>query len=212
MTGRPITREKAEHEARVFGMPDALESLLDEIASGLGLSGWCGRLGVRYRSAVAWIMSEPERARSVDDATKARARMAAEAGEALGRKLAAPDVRTGVDWVDDGPAVLDAKAARVALDAFKFAATAGDRERFGRSVQHTHTHRMQADHLQALRRAGARSGPPQSQPSADEPAHEPARARATIDAEWRALPAPEHAQVIDSILFAPRLPVRPCQV
>lgn len=208
MTGKPITRAKREFEVRLFASPDALEGLLDEIAEGLGMAGWCRRVGVRYRECVAWVMSDTERARTVDDAQRARARMAAEAGEAIGRKLAAPDVRTGVDWIDDGPAVLDAKAARVALDAFKFASSTGDRERFGRSVQHTHTHRMQSDHLQALKRASALGGPPRPTAIADETA----RARAAlpvIDAEYRALPAPNEVQRIESIRFAVCLPALP---
>lgn len=209
MSGTPIRREKREHEARVFAQPDALESLCDEIADGLGMSGWCQRMGVRYRACVAWVMSDTERARAVDDAERARARLSAEAGAALGRKLAAPDVRTGVEWVDDGPAVLEAKSARVALDAFKFAATAGDREKFGRSVQHHHTHKMQADHLQALRRASDRSGPAQS-PASGPASREHAHAPHVIDAEYRALPAP--SQVIDSIVYAVRLPALPVSV
>ena len=75
MSGRPITREKREHEARVFNAPGALEGLCDEIAEGLGMSGWCQRLGVRYRECVAWVMGDPDRARAVDEAERIRARM-----------------------------------------------------------------------------------------------------------------------------------------
>lgn len=206
-----LRNTRREREARMFG-PEAaatLALLVRDIAQpdGLGVTGFARRHDVRYNVLAEWITADPARMLAVNEAQRMRAAINGDAVEAIGRKLVAPDVRTGHDWLDDGDAVLDPKAARVAVDAFRWSASVKDRATFGRVTQHNHTHTMQVEHLQALRARMSSSGQAKSLIG-------PAGSRAQVSALRDIVDADYHVitpQRIDLIAQAWRLPLAPCE-
>ena len=147
---RPLRRERLLTELALLETPDLIDELCEHQAEGQGLTAWCAAADVRYSTIRAWIDVDPDRAAKFEAAERHRADRAAAAIDAMGQKLLNPLAVTGHPWVDQ-LAALDSKASRVALDALKWSALTNAPKRYGRSVEHHHTHRLADEHLAALR-------------------------------------------------------------
>ena len=186
-----------------------LAALCDEITEGLGFAGFAAREGIRYGDLRRWVWSDAKRVEAVELAEQARAAYNAEAAEAVGRKLIAPDVRTGVEWVDDGPPELDPKAARVAVEAFRYGAMTKDRGRFGKSVQHHHLHSVREDHLRALKAVVSAGGRARDVITGSLSPAQSAANMEPVDAEYTEYRQVQRTQPIEPLHLPLRLPVRP---
>lgn len=154
-------REKLVHEMTILSRPGLIDELCEHQASGEGLVIWCHKAGIRYGMVRAWIEADSDRMRRFEAAERHRADLRAAAIDAMARKLLDPAAETGHPWVDrdkrfdeDGNPVadsLDPRAARAALDALKWGAITDAPKRYGRSIEHNHTHRLAEDHLLAMR-------------------------------------------------------------
>lgn len=138
------------HELTTLERPGLIDEICEHHATGQGLVPWCAAAGMRYSMVRAWIDADSDRSAQFETAERARADRAAAAIDAMAQKLLNPDAETGHDWVDQDRG-LDSKSCRVALDALKWSATTNAPKRYGRSVEHHHTHRIADEHLAAMR-------------------------------------------------------------